>query len=398
MGNPKKERASACLQSAIIDKFYSEKSWIEGSAIEQLKQVSMLDGVLGIKAFPDLHPGKYGPVGCAILSNRLYPHLVGNDIGCGMSLFALDMPVRKLRLDKAVVKLSTLENSWNADARQKLWSVGINTNLHSHTLGTIGGGNHFCEVQAIANIFNEDAVEQLRLDKNNLLLLVHSGSRSLGTEVFASVQDSIPTGYDANSVEARVYMRKQNQAVKWAKLNRQIIAERAAMALKTKCRLVSDSPHNLIEEYEGNFLHRKGSAKADMAFVPLAGSRDALSYLLQPSVKIDAAFHSIAHGSGRKYDRQSMQGRIGKTRSDREKLLRTSFGGQVVCGDRQLLIEEAPSAYKDSAQVMKDIEQFKLATAAMSLKPLLTFKKASKNNGRDRKKKREKLTMRRRDR
>jgi len=396
MGNPNMDGSFAVSRSSIIDNFYSEKSWIEGSSVEQLKQVSALQDVLGIKAFPDIHPGKYGPVGCAILSKRIYPHLIGNDIGCGMSLFTLELPSRKLRIDKAAVKLSSLEEVYEGNAQERLWSINIDANLHDHTLGTIGGGNHFCEVQAIDELIDENVVHGLNLDKSNLLLLVHSGSRSLGASIFASVQKSIPNGFDADSVEARVYMRKHDEAVQWAKLNRQIIAERAASSLRTTCRLISDSPHNLIEHYGGGFLHRKGSAKADMAFVPLAGSRDALSYLLKPTSNLTKAYHSLAHGSGRKYDRQSMQGREGKTRSEREKLLRTSFGGQVVCGDRQLLIEEAPSAYKDSSQVMNDLDAFGLATPVLSLKPLLTFKRASKFNISERKQKRSKLSARRR--
>ncbi len=48
---------------------------------------------------PDLHPGKWGPVGCSILADRIHPPLVGSDIGCSMGLFQLDLPVRKLRID-----------------------------------------------------------------------------------------------------------------------------------------------------------------------------------------------------------------------------------------------------------------------------------------------------------
>ena len=73
-----------------------------------------------------------------------------------------------------------------------------------------------------------------------------------------------------------------------------------------------------------------------------------------------------------------MQGRVGNTRSDRERLLRTSFGGRVICEDRQLLIEEAPDAYKNSARVRDDLVSHNLAETVASLQPLITFKKAAK--------------------
>src|SRR5882724_7883443 len=68
---------------APIHVFASSKSWIEGNATLQLQQVAGLPGVRAVAAMPDLHPGKYGPVGCAILADRIHPQLVGSDIGCG---------------------------------------------------------------------------------------------------------------------------------------------------------------------------------------------------------------------------------------------------------------------------------------------------------------------------
>ena len=64
---------------------------------------------------PDLHPGKYGPVGCSILADRIHPQLVGSDIGCGMGLFQLDLAVRKLRVDKAAGRLRALDLPWDGN-------------------------------------------------------------------------------------------------------------------------------------------------------------------------------------------------------------------------------------------------------------------------------------------
>ena len=65
----------------------SEKNWMESAAIDQLTRSALLDGMQRIIGMPDLHPGKT-PVGAVYITEGvLYPHLIGNDIGCGMSLF-----------------------------------------------------------------------------------------------------------------------------------------------------------------------------------------------------------------------------------------------------------------------------------------------------------------------
>ncbi|MEL7272200.1 MAG: RNA ligase RtcB family protein [Pseudomonadota bacterium] len=395
MGNPLGNAARG--DRARVQYFYTSSTWIEGKAIEQLDQVANQFDVKEIAAFPDLHPGKYGPVGCALSANRIYPQLIGNDIGCGMSVFVLDLPARKLRVDKAAERLRVLEAPWEGDTASALAEAGLPLSLHDGALGSIGGGNHFCEVQAVHKIHHAEALASLGIDKNSILLMVHSGSRSLGASVFGSVQNFI-NGLLPGSDDARVYLKSHDHAVRWASLNRRIIAERAASALRTVCDLAVDSPHNLIEPFDGAWLHRKGAAKADVPLVPLAGSRDAFSFLLQPTDKIDTALHSLAHGAGRKYDRRSMAGRVGNTRSDRDRLERTSFGGRVVCEDRQLLLEEAPEAYKDPTVVARDLEHFGLVEKALTMKPLITFKKALAEKALQRETKQATLLQRRRDR
>jgi len=394
MGTSYKDGPSAS-DAAPVHRFYSSNTWIEGAAEEQLGHVSEMAGVTHVAAFPDLHPGKYGPVGSAILADRLYPQLIGNDIGCGMSLFVLDLPIRKLRIDKAAQKFRMLEGPWSGDASERLAAHGLARDLHPQALGTIGGGNHFCELQVVDEANECCLAADPHLKKGDLMLLVHSGSRSLGMTVFGSVLDRF-SGLDPESPAGKAYLFAHNDAVRWASLNRQVIAARAADALRTGLRLICDAPHNLVESHRGLLLHRKGAAKADGPVVPLAGSRDAVSYLLAPRTDQPDALLSLAHGSGRKYDRRSMTGRAGTTRSERESLARTSFGGQVICEDRQLLIEEAPGAYKDPGQVLDDLRSAGLADCLATLKPLLTFKKAI---GTDfltaRREKRDRLSMRR---
>ena len=374
MGTSLKDGRSADDASATVHHFYSQKSWIEGKATEQLEQVTRLRGVHAVAAFPDLHPGKFGPVGCAILSERLYPHLIGNDIGCGMSLFALDLEFRKLRLDKAAHKMRGLEGEWCGPSANRLASVSLPPDLYPFALGTIGGGNHFCELQVVDDLHEEAGTTQC-LSRGQLVLLVHSGSRSFGPAVFDTVAEKFD-GLNQDTGEAEAYLALHDQAVIWASLNRQVIAERTALALKSEIHLIADVPHNLVEKHEGSLLHRKGAARACKGLVPIAGSRDTASYLVQPSGRIPTSLNSLAHGSGRKYDRSSMAGRAGANRSDREALTRNASGGFIICEDRQLLIEEAPQAYKPSKQVLDDLVGFGLAEPVATLRPLLTYKKS----------------------
>lgn len=375
MGTFQRHDAAHSDGAALIHRFYSAASWIEGAAEDQLRASACMDGVSAIAAFPDLHPGKYGPVGTAILADRVYPQLIGNDIGCGISVYALDLPVRKLRLDKAAARLRALEGPWQGDPSARLKAHGLPHDLHGTCLGTIGGGNHFCELQLVTATEGTGQLSASGLADGDLVLMVHSGSRSLGTEVFGTVLNGFD-GLDPETSTGAVYLRAHTQAVTWARVNRSLIAERAAQALRCDYRLVCDAPHNLIEAHAGGFLHRKGAAKAGQPLVPLAGSRDAFSYLLRPLPGKPDALASLAHGAGRKYDRRSMSERTGKMRSERDRLTRTSFGGMVICEDRQLLVEEAPGAYKNPDQVVGDLKNADLAVPSASLKPLLTFKKA----------------------
>lgn len=362
-------RTSAVFGDGIITKFYTSAAWIEGRAEAQLKEVVGWSGVQKIAAFPDLHPGKCGPVGCAVFADRIFPQLIGNDIGCGMSLFQLDLPTRKLKLEKALRRMRILGEPASEDQGWRLEDAGLPTDLFAASLGTVGGGNHFCEVQTLA-----EADDSTRLDASRLYLLVHSGSRGFGNSVLGSVPQGAYAGIQGDCDTAQTYLQDHDKAVRWASLNRQIIAERAAEALRADLTLLVDAPHNLLARHGAGWLHRKGAAVAGAGFVPLAGSRASASYLMAPTGQHDT-LASLAHGAGRRYDRSSMHGRVRAKKSDIETMRRTSFGGRILCEDRDLLIEEAPLAYKSAKSVVEDLERTGAAHCVAEFHPLLTFKK-----------------------
>ena len=363
---------------AIINHFFSGSAWIEGAALDQLDEMSRLPGVLEIAAFPDLHPGKYGATGVALLSSRLHPLLIGNDIGCGMSLFVLDLPLRKLKIDRAAERLRRLEAQAVGDASELLAEAGLPVDLLPGTLGTIGGGNHFCELQAVDGL--ADGGRAAGLDDQELYLLVHSGSRALGATVFSetmAIHSGLAAGFDPGSEAGMAWLANHDRCVAWASLNRRLIAARAAAALRADLRLIADVPHNLVRASDRGFIHYKGAAAVVPGeFAPIAGSRASLSYVVRPTSGIARSLDGISHGAGRKYDRATMHGRVGRNRSERDQLLRNAWGGVAICDDRALVVEEAASAYKDAGQVVADLQNGGLIVGLASLRPLVTFKKA----------------------
>ena len=362
---------------ALVHTFYSPQSWIEGEAVRQLQMVASLPGVKSVAGMPDLHPGKYGPVGCSILAEHIHPQFVGSDIGCGMGLFQLDIPARKLRLDKAAERLRALEGPWDGEAGAALADAGLELTVFDASLGTVGGGNHFCELQAIEEIVEPNIAATAGLDRSQVFVLVHSGSRGLGHAILERQLIGPAQPIDPASEVGSAYLADHDRAVRWAVLNRQVIAARAAESVRADLRAIADLGHNLAEAKAGGILHRKGAAPADRGLVPIPGSRGTLSYLVEPlAAERPETLASLAHGAGRKYDRASMHGRAGSKKSDLAQLARNPFGGLVVCEDRDLLREEAPDAYKSIDRVIGDLVELGLARVVATFRPLVTFKTA----------------------
>ena len=127
---------------------------MEQAAKDQLLAVSRLPGVVKAVGLPDLHPGRI-PVGTAVLSRGvLYPHLLGNDIGCGMSLF--DTGVKKRSLNR--------RNGYQGWRPSGSWRISVSNPYEEECpirdLGTLGGGNHFAEFQCVERIYDQEAARE----------------------------------------------------------------------------------------------------------------------------------------------------------------------------------------------------------------------------------------------
>ena len=111
---------------------------------------------------PDLHPGKGSPIGAAFaVESYLYPALAGNDIGCGIGLWRTELRGKKLKREARADRLRNLDNAWDGDALEFLGAHGIEASGYEHSLGTIGSGNHFAELQAVESVANPEGCEQL---------------------------------------------------------------------------------------------------------------------------------------------------------------------------------------------------------------------------------------------
>src|SRR5882757_5305748 len=251
------------LQSDSVRLFASSKSWIEGEAVRQLYTTAKLDGVRHAVGFPDLHPGKGSPVGAAfVIDDVIYPHLIGGDIGCGMALFKTDLVRRDAKLDRWAEKYFHLEHPWDEQAGEFLAEHELESTEFDKSLGTIGGGNHFAELQTVEQVLDAGAFKQLGLGKQQLVVLIHSGSRGLGESILrAHVDQHFGNGVEADSFAAGEYLRGHDFAVRWAKANRELIAHRFVAALGAEVACLWDGCHNSITPSPGlaaTLFHRMG--------------------------------------------------------------------------------------------------------------------------------------------
>ena len=375
----------------------SDRLWLEDAALQQVLITAQLPGMTRVVGLPDLHPGRGYPVGAAFFScGRFYPALVGNDIGCGMALWQTDILAGKARLDKIDKQIGNLDAliddvEWEALVRfdrsladrrhhvtQALTSSGLGTS-QLRSLGTIGRGNHFAELQAIDQVSDDASLAAAALAPKRLQLLVHSGSRGLGQDILRAHVDAFShAGLEQGSDAAARYLQQHAAALAFAGLNRAVIATRIFHRLRCSAQLVLDVHHNTVmpahSDGEEGWLHRKGATPSDQGLVMLPGSRDDYSYLLQPvPANADLSLQSLAHGAGRKWQRSDCKERLAKLASPSQ-LSRTSWGGRVICNDRALIYEEAPQAYKNVDSVLDCLVGAGLATVVSRSKPVLTYK------------------------
>jgi release factor H-coupled RctB family protein len=366
-------------QSGEVRVIASSRNWIEGAAIQQLEKTAQLPGMRFAVGLPDLHPGKGSPIGAAYGADGwLYPHLVGNDIGCGVGLWKTELAVRRSKPDALADRMRDLDGAWEGDVEGLLANRNIQPTAYDHSIGTIGGGNHFAELQRIERLVNPGACEQLGIMSEAVYLCVHSGSRGLGEAILREHTGTYGAkGLPAGSSEATDYFERHENARRWAVVNREMIAARVSARLRTAAVGILDCCHNWVEPVTvadlTYWIHRKGAAPSTKGPVVIPGSRGAFTYIVRPVNPTERSGYSLAHGAGRKWSRTDCKARLERRYTAKE-LGRTELGSHVICEDKELLYEEAPQAYKSIDVVIEDLVQDGLAEVIATLRPLVTYK------------------------
>lgn len=370
----------------------NEKCFIESNAIEQLKSVSNLENVIRAVGLPDLHYGK-GPIGAAIdVRNKIYPHLIGNDIGCGMMFIKSSITKRKFKKDKIIKKLEKIENlkdvenfnifdNYNVFNNYNTFNNFENLSYLSNSeekcpivnFGTIGGGNHFAEFQILEEIFDYDEFEKLNFNKDHIMMLIHCGSRNYGEEILKKYINY--DGLDSNSKSAKEYLKEHDNALAWARLNRKEVADKLInyLGFSTENEVIIDCYHNFIEQKDDIFIHRKGAVSSEKGLVIIPGSRGSLSYIVKPTNNTEISGLSLCHGAGRKWPRNLCKGRL-ENKYTKESIKETKLKSSVICHDSNLLYEEAAEAYKNIDAIINCLVEYDLIKIVATMKPLITFK------------------------
>lgn len=378
---------------ARVESFYSAKTWVSPDAITQLRNAALLPGMVRIAAMPDIHPGAGSPGGVVFASRGvIYPKLIGGDIGCGMQLCRTSIDAR-VNVRRLADSLGSIDDVWTGNATEYLSSYKIDLPAFERVVGTIGGGNHFAELQVVHEIHDATTCHSLNIDTKKSLLLVHSGSRSYGQAVLQQhSSNSERQGLDPESEAGKTYLVEHHRAVQFAKANRSLIAQRFAEQTGSEVEPLLDLCHNyivqrsdgdIVQRSDGDgalWLHRKGTAPADQGLVVIPGSRSSLSYLVRPSGDGIANLFSLAHGAGRKISRSQSDEKFGQLaieelRRPRDKSI--GLDNLVICEQRNLLRQEHGKAYKDIDRVIGDMRAFGLLEIVATFRPILTYKTRS---------------------
>lgn len=439
------------------------------AALAQVANVACLPGIVGASmAMPDCHYGYGFPIGGVAAFDAeegiISPGGVGYDINCGVRLIRSDLTVAEVRAhlqnlasainaaipagagEKGPLRLSSDQLS-EVLVQGPSWVVkqgyGVPEDIE-HTedggqipgadpgalsqraytrgapqLATLGGGNHFLEIQAVDTIYDERLAREFGIDDvGQVTVMIHCGSRGLGHQVCEDALDSMAAaarkyGIDlpdkqlacapVASPEAQHYLAGMAAAANYAWANRQAIMYYVREAFeqvlgrgwqKLGLRLVWDVAHNVakLEEHlvggrsRRLCVHRKGATRSFAPGRPelpglfrqtgqpvlVPGDMGSASYLLVGTAEAMAqTWGSTCHGAGRVLSRSAA---IKKHPSGQVRRELEAQGIVVRASGRDTLAEEAPDAYKDVDRVVEVCHQAGLSRKVARLRPLAVVK------------------------
>jgi len=437
---------------------------IEEKAITQLVNCATLKGIKKFAiAMPDIHSG-YGPpiggVGAIDSEDGLIsPCFVGFDENCGVRLLKSQLTYEDVKpyleklaneiqkevpsglgrgretklsnkeideiLEKGVEALfekgfAEKEDIENCESRGRIKEADASLisqlakKRGRDEVGTLGSGNHFCEIQRVEQVFDEETAKSFGLFKNQIVVMIHTGSRALGhqncqdywelaNKVMPKYNIKVPdkelASFPFNSKEGQSFLKAMNAACNYAWANRQMIsfyvrkAWQKVLEKEGRLALLYDVAHNIakIEEHtiDGKkmklIVHRKGATRAFPANHPelpedykkigqpvlIPGSMGAPSYVLVGSEKSSQSWYSVCHGAGRKMSRNEAAKKI-KGEEVVKDLAKKNI--LVKCHSIRGVAEEAPFAYKNIDSVIEVITGADLARKVAKLIPLAVIK------------------------
>lgn len=437
-------------------------------SLEQLVNTACLPGIVKFAlAMPDVHQGYGFPIGgvaaTATPDGVISPGGVGYDINCGVRLLgthlaredvlphledlvtalyahcpsgvgkggAIRLKDKELRqvleqgarwaLKRGLASESDLERTEGRGALEGADAGCVSERALERgrdQVGTLGAGNHFIEVDAVAQVFDAEAADRMGLAPDGVVVQIHCGSRGLGhqicTDYVKRFQKAVQTYglrlpdrelvcAPLSSPEGRDYLAAMTAAANYAFANRQVLADGVRRSFEQalggkvanhQVFQVYDVAHNMarVETHRVDgrptklCVHRKGATRAfgpGSADLPpvyrdigqpvlVPGSMGTASWVLRGTLAaMEQTFGSTCHGAGRKMSRTQARKRYkgAKLRQDLE-----HTGIHVRAGSMSGLAEEAPGAYKDVDRVVEVVHGAGIALKVARLVPIAVIK------------------------
>lgn len=440
-------------------------------AVKQLGNVASLPGIVSHSiGLPDIHSGygfAIGNVAAFDMSNPdsvVSPGGVGFDINCGVRLIRTNLMVDDVRPVQEKLAQSLFDHipvgvgskgiipTKNSDLIEAL-EMGMDWSLREGyswaedkehceeygrmlnadpskvsarakkrglpQLGTLGAGNHYCEIQVVEQVYDEFAARQMGIDRvGQVCIMIHSGSRGLGHQVATDALTEMETAMSRdkihtndkqlacariNSPEGQNYLQAMAAAANYAWVNR---ASMTFLARQTFAKMFDSTPddldmhviydvsHNIakVEEHWVNgeaktlLVHRKGSTRAFPPHHPLipvdyqltgqpvlvGGTMGTESYVLTGTEKgMQETFGSTCHGAGRAQSRNKSRRNMGYQEVLDEL---KAQGISIRVASPKLVMEEAPDSYKDVTEVVRSCHDAGISKMCVKLKPIAVVK------------------------
>lgn len=367
--------------SAIIFNTQETEHSIDDYAAAQIQNLCDNDAFKNckIRVMPDVHPGRVGTIGfTSTLGNKILPNVIGIDIGCGMTLSQIKGRTKDFQKLDTVIRdhvpsgFSVRNNVHHKALDFDLSKLHCYEHIQEHkalrSLGTLGGGNHFIEL-------DQDS-------ETNTYLVIHSGSRHLGKEVTEYYLNQgqkylkskgIDIPYELTCLDGALmqqYLHDLAVVQEFATLNREIIVSEICKGMKWKLLDSYSSIHNYVDFCSDVPIIRKGaiSAKSGEKVIIPINMRDGI--ILGTGLGNEEWNCSAPHGAGRILKREDVKNRF--TVSAYKNAMKGIYSS---CINKDTL-DEAPFAYRSLASIKEAV--CSTITIDKIIKPIYNYKASGK--------------------